>query len=225
MAPWENHDEELRQGVEPTWVQLRPYSGQPENAKVSKDLMDVLFGYPLEVLQVLGDPLKGRMYKISAEATVAPMELTFHEDVLMSADPPLYRMPRGTLSIDSEELGAPTVKQTPPKTQTKDPIDDIHAPGAKADSGKPPVGMIFEYFPRALLEVARVAGFGAQKYTRGGWVSVPDGEHRYDDALGRHLLERHVSGSTDPESGLPHLAHAAWNALAILELKLRGEEQ
>jgi len=97
----------------------------------------------------------------------------------------------------------------------------LPAAGMKHDAGKSPVGMIFEYFPRAILRVADVAGFGALKYERGGWIRVPDGEHRYDDALGRHLLKRHIEGPNDLESNIEHLAHAAWNALAILELALR----
>lgn len=111
--------------------------------------------------------------------------------------------------------------QLPPVEAKK----NLNVPGAKDDHGKEPVGMMFEYFPRALLNVAKVAGFGAKKYTRGGWISVPDAEHRYDDALGRHLLKRHIEGPNDLESELKHLAHAAWNALAILELALRGEEK
>jgi hypothetical protein len=95
--------------------------------------------------------------------------------------------------------------------------------GLKHDAGKAPVGMLFEYFPRSIMAVAEVAGFGARKYTRGGWVSVPDGFNRYQDAIGRHLLKHHIDGYDD-ESQLLHLAHAAWNALAILELELRRLE-
>lgn len=40
-------------------------------------------------------------------------------------------------------------------------------PGAKLDSGKVDVGIIFEAFPRALYAVAQVANFGASKYSRG----------------------------------------------------------
>lgn len=99
----------------------------------------------------------------------------------------------------------------------------LHVPGAKDDTGKIPVGLLFESFPRALLEVAKVAGYGERKYTRGGWVTVPQGEYRYADAEGRHLLNQYIEGDKDPESELLHLAHKAWNALAVLELKLRKE--
>lgn len=95
-----------------------------------------------------------------------------------------------------------------------------NAPGAKLDAGKAPLlrGAI-QYFPHALEAVAAVSEFGATKYTWNGWESVPDGINRYGDALARHLLRDGV----DPQSQLLHAAHAAWNALARLELILREE--
>jgi hypothetical protein len=105
----------------------------------------------------------------------------------------------------------------------KDPNGiDPHAPGAKLDAGKPDASLLLD-FGRALAEVARVCTFGATKYTRGGWTHVSDGPNRYTAALLRHLLAE-VRGKTDPDSGLRHAAQVAWNALARLELVLRGEE-
>lgn len=93
-------------------------------------------------------------------------------------------------------------------------------PGAKLDAGKPRMGLLSD-FRHALVVVGQVATFGAEKYSPGGWLSVPDGERRYQDALWRHLL---ADGETDEQSGLLHAAHAAWNALAVLELELRRKE-
>ena len=101
----------------------------------------------------------------------------------------------------------------------------LHVPGAKDDVYKPPVDLVFSSFPRALLELARVAGDGAKKYTRNGWVHVENGEHRYADAAGRHALKRWIEGERDSESGHMHLAHQAWNILAVLELELRKNER
>lgn len=94
-----------------------------------------------------------------------------------------------------------------------------HEPGAKLDAGKPIAGVLGD-FGLALLEVAKVGTFGAKKYTRGGWQTVPDGATRYGDALWRHMLYEQQEPK-DPDSGLHHAAHAAWNALAKLELMLR----
>lgn len=94
-----------------------------------------------------------------------------------------------------------------------------HEPGAKLDHGKMKAAVLSD-FALALSEVAKVGTFGANKYTRGGWQSVPGGIERYDDAKWRHLLKsRHEP--IDADSGLRHRAHEAWNVLAVLELELR----
>ena len=89
-----------------------------------------------------------------------------------------------------------------------------HEPGSKLDDGKNMVGLVMQGFRRALLGVSRVGTFGAKKYTKNGWKEVPDGYDRYQDALYRHLLAEGL----DEQSGLPHLYHAAWNLLAMIEL-------
>lgn len=96
-------------------------------------------------------------------------------------------------------------------------------PGAKLDSGKIDMGLLYEGFPRALMAVAEVGTFGAQKYSRGGWQYVPGAPIRYKAALHRHLAQGEMT-PFDDESCLLHAAHAAWNALAVLELRLRADE-
>lgn len=93
--------------------------------------------------------------------------------------------------------------------------------GVKLDEGKNRLGLVYGGFSRALWEVGRVGTFGARKYTDNGWQSVPNGENRYLDALLRHLFKTFRGEVVDPESGLYHLSHVAWNALAILELYIR----
>ena len=93
--------------------------------------------------------------------------------------------------------------------------------GVKHDEGKVLAGLIGD-FGLALMEVARVGTFGAEKYTRGGWQSVPNGRERYNDAMWRHLLASSEE-VIDPESGLEHELHMVWNALAKLELRMRNK--
>jgi hypothetical protein len=97
-----------------------------------------------------------------------------------------------------------------------------HEAGAKMDSGKPDASLLL-MFGKALTAVSAVGTFGARKYTRGGWQAVPDGTQRYTAALLRHLYQEHYE-VLDRDSDLLHAAHAAWNALARLELMLREEE-
>lgn len=101
---------------------------------------------------------------------------------------------------------------------------DLHVPGAKDDKAKPMAGVLLD-FSRALQAVVDVGTYGAKKYTRTGWATVPEGSQRYTDALVRHLLAMDVDpDGLDKETGLPHLAHVAWNALAVLELQARRKE-
>lgn len=101
-------------------------------------------------------------------------------------------------------------------------VEDLHISGAKDDNGKI-MGELLGDFGRALECVAEVGTYGANKYTRNGWESVPDGVQRYKDALWRHLLK--VNNEVlDEESGLPHLHMVAWNVLAVIELMQREGE-
>lgn len=97
---------------------------------------------------------------------------------------------------------------------------DQHEPGAKLDAGKVRCALVINNFAGALYQVARVGTYGAAKYTDNGWRSVPNGVERYSDALYRHLIAEAQGDNFDPETNLMHAAHAAWNALARLQLML-----
>ena len=66
--------------------------------------------------------------------------------------------------------------------------------------------------------VVDVLGFGARKYAPDNWRTVPDARGRYFDAALRHLIAWQQGEQIDPESGLPHLAHAACCVLFLLEV-------
>ena len=99
----------------------------------------------------------------------------------------------------------------------------LNTPGAKADAGKLRPSLVLRDMARAVEGVARVATFGANKYSDGGWLSVPNAVSRYEDALQRHMLRLAQGEKNDPDSGLPHRHHMAWNILAIAELELRAD--
>lgn len=111
------------------------------------------------------------------------------------------------------------------KEFTNDAPEKIAVGGIKYDGGKPCVyrGAI-DYFPRAIEQVAAISTFGASKYAWKGWELVDDGFNRYSDAMVRHMLAEAKGEDLDPDSGLLHAAHAAWGALARLEIKLREQE-
>ena len=97
-------------------------------------------------------------------------------------------------------------------------------PGTKHDQDKPKCSQIMSMFAHALWEVSRVGTFGAEKYGMGNWEQVEDGLNRYADAGMRHYLRMGMGEEVDQETGLYHLSHEAWNALARLELYCRSKK-
>jgi hypothetical protein len=95
--------------------------------------------------------------------------------------------------------------------------------GKKFDMGKSPLAQgCLAYFRRALERVAKVSEYGASKYqvqfSEQNWRRVEGAKGRYLDAAARHLAAHCAGEFTDSESGLEHLAHCAWNLLAVMEL-------
>lgn len=87
--------------------------------------------------------------------------------------------------------------------------------GRKDDAGKPR----WDLLPFAALgDVARVLEFGARKYAPDNWRLVEGWRWRYTRAGLGHLVAFARGEKLDPESGLPHLAHAACCVLFLLEL-------
>lgn len=92
---------------------------------------------------------------------------------------------------------------------------------AEADVGKLDLTLV----PPALLEaVARVLEFGAKKYTRRSYDTVPDAEVRYYRALRRHLHAFESGEDLDPETELHHLIHAAANVAILVHFLAQGRD-
>lgn len=95
--------------------------------------------------------------------------------------------------------------------------------GMKFDGDKPRMDLLVSGCPNALEAIAGVLTFGAKKYAAHSWQTVPNADERYLAAQLRHITAVQKGEVNDPESGLHHLAHAACNALFILELALRND--
>jgi hypothetical protein len=91
-------------------------------------------------------------------------------------------------------------------------------PGLRTDAGKTRWDLLpFD----ALEQVAQVSSFGSRKYAARNW-ELGMSWSRMVGSLLRHLYARMRGERLDPDSNLPHLAHAAWNALALCAYDLRG---
>lgn len=96
-----------------------------------------------------------------------------------------------------------------------------NTPGAKLDAGKLLPHLVLKEFAHALNEVVKVGTFGARKYSKNGWLQVPEGKERYAEARDRHWFGEIIDGEIDPDSNIYHAAHRIWNDLAVLELRIR----
>lgn len=80
---------------------------------------------------------------------------------------------------------------------------------------------LLDYFPAALIEVAKVSKKGNEKHNPGQPLHHARGKSPdHLDSAVRHIIEE---DSLDPESGLEALAHAAWRVLAALQEKLESK--
>jgi hypothetical protein len=90
--------------------------------------------------------------------------------------------------------------------------------GVKHDQGKTRWDLLpFD----AVDQVARVMTFGAEKYNDRNWERGMNWG-RLIGAAFRHLAAFARGQNLDPETGLPHLAHAACCVLFLLTYQLRG---
>ncbi len=66
----------------------------------------------------------------------------------------------------------------------------------------------------AMTGLVRVMEFGAIKYARDNWKKGLDPQEIQDSLL-RHLMAYNNGEVLDPESGLPHIDHVQFNAMAL----------
>ena len=131
----------------------------------------------------------------------------------------------GTASVEQVPSGLAGVTKLVIRSIEADPSGlDAHTPGAKLDQGKLLPWLCLAGFANALTEVAKVTTKGAEKYTPNGWTKVENGEQRYMEAFGRHLLKLGTGEVIDEDTQCYHKAQMCWNLLASLELHLRSKK-
>ena len=75
--------------------------------------------------------------------------------------------------------------------------------------------------PDAIAELVAVFTKGAEKYAPRNWEKGMNWQRCYA-SLHRHASAWQMGEDRDPETGCLHMAHVAWNALAIVAYQLRG---
>lgn len=86
--------------------------------------------------------------------------------------------------------------------------------GVKNDSGKPPCELLS---PVAMIATSEVLAFGAKKYAAHNWRKGL-AWMRISGAIMRHLFAFMNGEDLDPETGLPHIDHAACEIMFLQEL-------
>lgn len=156
-------------------------------------------------------------------ATTRDTQLLYVEWVAPQHSGPMYPRILGTDECGTRWVDGPAVQQglEPPKAPPPLPGKAPSVPGAlKFDSAKPKVDLLFDGMPEALLAVAGVLTYGFNKYGGAhGWKSLDDAKSRYTAAMLRHQLAIATGEEIDPESGHPHAAHVACNALFLLHFQ------
>lgn len=115
---------------------------------------------------------------------------------------------------DSDESG----KQRFDESGTQRVVVGIN-PKDLTGSAKPPLGLI----PGSVLIYIAVAlANGAKKYGPFNWRSSKIQEVYYIDAAMRHLVQYLDGQDLDPDSGLPHLAHAMASLAVLVDAKECG---
>lgn len=74
--------------------------------------------------------------------------------------------------------------------------------------------------PDGIEELVKVYTMGAQKYADHNWEKGMSWSRVFGSMM-RHAFAFWRGQDRDTESGLPHMAHVAWNAIALLTYGIR----
>lgn len=91
--------------------------------------------------------------------------------------------------------------------------------GLRYNAGKLPYHLLPD---DAIQEVVRVLQKGAEKYAERNWQNGLKWDSECASSLQRHLAAWKLGEDNDSESGLPHMAHVATNALFLLHFAING---
>lgn len=90
----------------------------------------------------------------------------------------------------------------------------------KDDQGKPRMDLLVAEF---LLDMGRLADFGAKKYEENGWRGLT--VQRMYGALMRHALQFESGEDMDEETALSHMVAVAFNAMCCAWLAANRPQQ
>lgn len=103
------------------------------------------------------------------------------------------------------------------------PVGEVRITDPKTGGQKGQKPERFSLIPKdALAEVAKVYGYGSQKYAKHNWAKGYDWDLS-QDALERHYAAWSTGEDYDEESKCLHLASVVFHALTLIAFTLRGK--
>jgi hypothetical protein len=121
--------------------------------------------------------------------------------------------------MEKDFPGATDKKDPPPGARVKY-VNDL-SEGVKHDQGKARFDLLP---PEALFELVQVFNFGAKEYGDRNWEKGLKWG-RIFAAICRHIFNWLGGEENAKDSGLHHMAHAAWGCLALVTYAKRGMKQ
>jgi hypothetical protein len=117
-------------------------------------------------------------------------------------------------SAEAARKALEKLKQGSNKNLGVDFTGDINGMGVKKSMAEPklPLNLIPPMFPRLVAEVLK---FGAKKYAPNNWMNGMSWEEVLA-GVQRHIQAFREGQEKDPETGLPHLAHASCGLMFML---------
>lgn len=128
-----------------------------------------------------------------------------------------YRNPKkyqAQIKEQNEDFDMTTDSGVQDKGLTEGTLNNLTAQERK---DRPLARGVLDYFPDALLEVARLSKIGNDQHNPGQemhWAKEKSTDHA--DCILRHLIDR---GTMDTDN-VRHSAKVAWRALALLQIEL-----
>jgi hypothetical protein len=189
----------------------------------TKEIMAAVTGKNSETLEVfhIGDGVAGRGDMVGT--VVSSREdgdlLVRWEDGEEWSYPPVFltKLPFRDTELNSEET--PELILPP----VLDPREVLQTSENGAKKGTKPER--FDLLPwDALEEVARVYHYGSQKYEARNWEKGYPWSWSFQ-ALVRHVSRWMIGETYDKETGLHHMAHACFHALALVAFQFRNVGQ
>mgnify|MGYP007070987273 CR=1 FL=1 len=142
----------------------------------------------------------------SGSACPAPAKVTLTAAQIFSSNPGEQRSSR-----------ADAVRATLERRRLRDEAQQKSEPAWKQDGGKSRIDLIA---PEMVFGVGDVLRFGAAKYAERNWERGMSWGRCFG-AVMRHLWAWARGENVDPESGLPHLHHAACGVMFLIAYEAR----